>query len=57
MNDQQKSETSATPAAARRPYSPPVVEPLGSWRAVTLQEVTFVGYLEDAHHLNPGSHA
>jgi hypothetical protein len=57
MSDQQKSETSVTPAAARRDYAPPVVEPLGSWRAVTLQEITFNGYLEDGRKLDPGSYA
>ena len=35
MSDRRKPETSAVPAA-RKEYETPALEPLGTWRALTL---------------------
>lgn len=40
----------AVPADARAPYTPPVLEPLGTWSALTLQQSIVISgvFLPDA---------
>jgi hypothetical protein len=47
MHASRQPVTSVTPAIARREYMSPALEPLGSWRALTLQDITIEGYLEE----------
>ena len=57
MNADRKPETCDVPAPSRRPYISPALEPLGPWRALTLQvTVTLEGYLEQGQS-EPGSFA
>ena len=54
MSGLEKSETSANLPIARREYTPPTLEPLGSWRAVTLgTPVTVIASVEKGHLPDP----